>query len=47
MLKEAEIEGYKFRQANYHAALPLWVNAETLPEPPEPPEWLQELMDEG
>ena len=46
VLQEAEIASYKSDRANYYAALPLWVNATELPEPPAPPQWLLDLIDE-
>ena len=46
VLKEAEVEAFKHRQNCYSASLPLYVNSEELPEPPEPPEWLQDLIDD-
>jgi hypothetical protein len=46
MLKREEIEAFKHQQSNYYASLPLWVNSAELPEPPEPPEWLTELIEE-
>ena len=40
LLKRDEIEAYRQQQANYYASLPLFVNSEKLPDPPEPPDWL-------
>lgn len=47
VLKDAEIQAFRHQQILHYASLPLFQNAETLPDPPEPPEWLAELMDEG
>jgi hypothetical protein len=45
LLKHEEIEGFKYAQLLYHSSLPLYANAKELPEPPEPPEWLEDLFN--
>jgi hypothetical protein len=45
VLKNEEIEGYKYSQLLYHSSLPLYANSTELPEPPEMPDWLEDLID--
>lgn len=40
VLKDADVEDYKFRLLIYNASLPAWVHGEEIPPPPEPPDWL-------
>ena len=45
-LKDAEITAFRHQQILHYSSLPLYQNSEELPEPPEPPLWLQELMED-
>jgi hypothetical protein len=46
VLQEAEIAGFKHRQLLHASALPTWVNCDELPDPPAPPQWLLDLMED-
>ena len=45
-LKREEIEAFKHQQWLYYSSLPLFQNSDELPEAPEAPEWLLELLED-
>ena len=46
VMKKDEIEAYRNQMLNYSSSLPLWVNSNELPEPPEPPNWLSDEIND-
>lgn len=46
VLQREEVDAYKHTQSNYYASLPLWVNSDKLPDAPEPPDWLADLIED-
>jgi len=46
VLKQAEIDAFKHQQLLYCSSLPLYQNATELPEAPQPPDWLLEMIEE-
>ncbi len=46
MLKKSEIDAWKHARLEYHSSIPLYANGGEIPPAPEPPGWLQDLIDE-
>jgi len=45
LLQKEDLEIYRHQQLLYYSSLPLFQNSKELPEPPQPPEWLEDLED--